>query len=88
MEQAERSALLLRRCARIAESTGVRKEMDKKLTTICSELEREGVSLGPNRQVHEGRLIRSVRLIELIAGPDEAERVLMSQFGIGKGPAS
>ncbi|MEI8393546.1 MAG: hypothetical protein WCF85_02340 [Rhodospirillaceae bacterium] len=80
VETAEKCALSLRRCARVAESVGVRKEMGKKLTTVCSELEREAKSREPNGRPKESRLVRSVRLIELIAGPDEAQRVFMSQY--------
>lgn len=83
VETAEKSAMSLRRCARIAESVGVRREMERKLATVCSNLEREAGARGPDGQPDDRRLIRTVRLIELVAGPDEAERVLMAQFNKG-----
>ena len=84
VETAEKSAISLRRCARIAESVGVRKEMEQKLATVCTNLEKEAGTRDANGQTDERRLIRSVRLIELIAGPDEAQRVLMAQFNAGQ----
>ncbi|MEI6557910.1 MAG: hypothetical protein WCO00_05835 [Rhodospirillaceae bacterium] len=83
-ESAEKSALSLRRCARIAESVGVRREMEQKLAVVCSQLEQEATAPERDEEARERRLIRSVRLIELIAGPDEAQRVLMSQFNSGE----
>ena len=87
VENAEKSALSLKRCARIAESVGAKREMEKKLQVVCGQLEREATAPTANRdeEARERRLIRSVRLIELIAGPDEAQRVLMSQFNSSDG---
>ena len=79
-ENAEKSALSLRRCARIAESVGAKREMEKKLQVVCGQLEREASAPERDTSARERRLIRSVRLIELIAGPDEAQRVLMNQM--------
>ena len=81
VENAEKNALSLKRCARIAETVGAKREMEKKLQVVCGQLEREATAPERDDQARERRLIRSVRLIELIAGPDEAQRVLMSQFG-------
>lgn len=80
VENAEKSALSLKRCARIAETVGVKREMEKKLQVVCGQLEREATAPDNDEDARERRLIRSVRLIELIAGPDEAQRVMMSQF--------
>ena len=82
VENAEKSAISLKRCARIAESVGVRREMEKKLTVVCTQLETEAAAPNLEDEARERHLIRSVRLIELIAGPDEAQRVLMKQFNI------
>ncbi len=84
VEDAEKSAISLRRCARIAETVGVKREMEKKIATVCGQLEREATAPETDTATRERRLIRSVRLIELIAGPDEAQRVLMSQFNSGE----
>ena len=85
VENAEKSALSLKRCARIAETVGAKREMEKKLQVVCGQLEREATAPDRDDDARERRLIRSVRLIELIAGPDEAQRVLMSQFGSSEG---
>ena len=79
-ENAEKSALSLKRCARIAESVGAKREMEKKLQVVCGQLEREATAPERDISAQQRRLIRSVRLIELIAGPDEAQRVMMSQM--------
>ncbi len=80
VENAEQCALSLRRCARVADAVGVRKEVDRKLSSICTELERQGTAPEADESAQSRRLIRSVRLIEMIAGPDEAQRILMAQF--------
>ena len=85
VENAEKNALSLKRCARIAETVGVKREMEKKLQVVCGQLEREATAPDRDDEARERRLIRSVRLIELIAGPDEAQRVLMSQFSSDEG---
>ncbi len=81
MENAERSALSLRRCARVADAVGIRKDVEQKLSTICAELERRSVSDTPYDRAQSQSLMRSIRLIELIAGPDEAQRLLMARLG-------
>lgn len=83
VETAEQSARSLRRCAKVAESVGVNREMEQKLAGVCIKLEREATARDSSGQTDERRLVRSVRLIEMIAGPDEAQRVLMSQFSFG-----
>ncbi len=81
MENAEKAALSLRRCARVADAVGIRKDVERKLATICTELERHSPPPDADEPTQTESLMRLVRLIELIAGPDEAQRILTARLG-------
>jgi hypothetical protein len=80
VENAENCARSLRRCAHVADAVGLRKDMERKLSVICTELEQRSLPPSADYETRSQHLIRSARLIELIAGPDEAQRILMAQL--------
>jgi hypothetical protein len=88
VEKAEKCALSLRRCARVTEAIGLRREMEQRLAIICAELERQAHPAGAeaDEPLQSRQMIRSARLIELLAGPDEAQRMLTAQLP-GRNPA-
>lgn len=74
MADAEGYARLMRRCARMANAVGARDATDGRIKTACTKLESiTGAVGGPGS---DDRLYHALRLIEILAGPDEAERVL------------
>ncbi|MBI1207754.1 MAG: hypothetical protein GC191_10755 [Azospirillum sp.] len=75
-EVAEASANALRRCGRIAEAVGIKPEIGRRLQAICDRLEHSPRDPIIEPGAREAALMRSVRLIELIAGPDDAMRAL------------
>ena len=73
-------AASLKRCAGFADAVGIRRDLEAKLRTICGKLERQGNAIGADAAHRQQRLILLVRLIEQVAGPDEAQRVLLAHF--------
>lgn len=87
LEEAELFALALRRCANLAPAVGIDEGVRVKLGGIQAELERIGLT--PKDPTLAARwLLTTVRLLEVLAGPDEAERVLhlgLRRFGATTG---
>ncbi len=75
-ETAETFALSLRHCAQIGRAIGVEREVAAKLAAVCTELEHHALDSGPSAEDRARRLVTSVRMIELIQGPDQAEVLL------------
>ncbi|MEI6985838.1 MAG: hypothetical protein WCK65_06910 [Rhodospirillaceae bacterium] len=69
-EAAESMALALHYCAVMAKELGIGREVDFQVSVICQELENRAPPV-----------ISTIRLIELLAGPDAAERLFNKSIG-------
>lgn len=78
VEQAESYALSLRQCARMAPTVGVERDMTAKMKTIRGGLEDRTRRLAGDRGIDESSqaLLTAIRLIEILEGPEEAQRIL------------
>ncbi len=70
----------LKRCAGFADTIGIKRELGDRLKEICEKVMRYGEGLGPGPERCQRRLVLLVRLVELLAGPDQAQRVLLTHF--------
>lgn len=88
MGKAEEFARAYRRCARIAPLVGLKNEVQEKTADICRTVRKVSENLGnvarPARgpvrvdpAVADEQFVSVLRLVEIIAGPDEAETILM-----------
>jgi hypothetical protein len=86
LSAAEEFARAYRRCQRIAPALGLRSEMQEKTAGICRQVEGITESLADfetagdidpeSLKASDGQIIAMLRLIEIVAGPDEATRLL------------
>ncbi|CAK0753211.1 conserved hypothetical protein [uncultured Gammaproteobacteria bacterium] len=73
-EEAEGCALALRRCARVAGAVGLQSQIDAKVKSLCTEIEKRGSQAGLTGEDND--VYAAVRMMELLSGPEEAERML------------
>src|SRR5262249_40731631 len=86
LSAAEEFARAYRRCQRIAPQLGLRSEMQEKTAGICrhveglteslAEFETAGDVDAESLKASDAQIIAMLRLIEMVAGPDEASRLL------------
>lgn len=86
LSAAEEFARAYRRCARIAPALGLRSEMQEKTAGLCRQVEGIAASLAEfetageidpqSLEQSDGQIIAMLRLIEIVAGPEEASRLL------------
>ena len=86
LSAAEEFARAYRRCARIAPTLGLRSEMQEKTAGLCRQVEGITASLAEfetageidpqSLEQSDGQIIAMLRLIEIVAGPEEASRLL------------
>ncbi|ACJ01138.1 hypothetical protein [Rhodospirillum centenum] len=94
--RAEEFARAYRRCARIAPQVGLKPQMQEKTARLCHTVRRATEQLGILAQAPETtaadaatadeQIVSLLRLVEIVAGPDEAEHILLDwqeRLGVG-----
>ncbi|MFC7334973.1 hypothetical protein [Rhodocista pekingensis] len=94
--RAEDFARAYRRCARIAPQVGLKPQMQEKTAQLCRTVRRATEQLSTLSQAAgasaadtataDEQIVSLLRLVEIVAGPDEAERILLDwqeRLGVG-----
>ncbi|MBI1208880.1 MAG: hypothetical protein GC191_16540 [Azospirillum sp.] len=88
LEATEALALSLRHCAGMGEAVGIQREVAAKLRVVCDSLARSIDALNLTPEAQERRLYGTLRLIEMIEGPEAAEALWLKGLErLGFGPA-
>ncbi|MFM2042337.1 MAG: hypothetical protein RLY86_913 [Pseudomonadota bacterium] len=83
VKKAEQLALALRKSAKLAPHLGIKRDVDSKIAEVRKQVERETEAALRDRDQRTGlvsaeaqrRMFNSLRVIEILAGSDEAERL-------------
>ncbi|MDE1148939.1 MAG: hypothetical protein PW843_20425 [Azospirillaceae bacterium] len=80
LKRAESTALALKRTAKLAGSLGIQREVGTKITDIRREIDRQTDRMlsAPDSRTNpevKRQMFNNLRLIEILVGPDEAERL-------------